>query len=1083
MEQKIIKILSQHTDSGTIVQLVQDNDGKQYVHKIIQHLDIPIYRTIFQKEIQALTRLKGCENIVRIFRSDIIKDEKGEEEGLVSMEYIPGKTLDKAIRDIPNISTRYYLVKQLTNAIRCAHQNSIIHRDINPSNILLTDDYNLKLIDFGFAKIRGMMQIGTTYQFATQNYSAPEVTIHSENATEQSDIYSLGAVIFYLFSGCIPFSSDKIIQQIMEASGLDVKLKEILSKMCASNPQDRYENIDDCEVALSVLYERYCGNDENYYFSVPSSILDLLKRKGIIRKNVNQDEFLGTYLPQHLTGGYIRKHIYRELDSDNDLIYIIDGIDISLECVLQNDVFHVTTINRLDAYKKEQHKRFSLELPGRFSFIPAYKIAYARLDNNYNQIVSNRVEDFQQDIRNQKNIDFEYNRQYGIWTTFIQAMIDDASKNAIRFFYKNVVQQDGLLVFRLESELALDGELSQETVFILEKVSDRKNKSLLFEVGTYFEYHADEKKLILKASPRKVEIPSSGSICLDYRKTIQQYRRQEAALESFVRSETMNTSNLKSVFVGIDEPNTYPLPHEIEYFNNQLDLTQKQAVKKILEADDIAIIQGPPGTGKTNVLVEVVRQILRENKRNSALHQRILIVSQSHAAVDNILEGLEDYLPKSTAIRIGAEDKIAEKVNNSFGLFHCQEYWSKDSSSSCKQHLEEQLNSKGIPLEEFWNYSEANEKNKLDNIQPEEKAKLEGILSKFEELYVPQCGIPFIQECLIMAQWAKHLNEHNELGEYYIKNATVVAGTCMGFISEPYIRNIAFDYAIIDEAAKATLPEIMVAMVRARKIVLVGDHKQLPPVFDRDAISRSLEDIQVLRLQEVGFGKLFELLPENCKETLSTQYRMHPAIGDLVSTLFYNGKVQNGVSAMDRSIELKLLKDNAITWISTTSSGRNRYEQFASVESKSFINVCEINIILSLLEKLAKEMKETTVSYSIGIITPYRAQLEMIKSRLSSIHIENLNPDVNTVDAFQGNQRDIIIYSTVRSNAKNQIGFLREEARLNVSFSRAKRALIIVGDDQFLGSSKISGNLFPDILRYINDHSEFCKLIDVKELT
>ena len=140
MEQKIIKILSQHTDSGTIVQLVQDNDGKQYVHKIIQHLDIPIYRTIFQKEIQALTRLKGCENIVRIFRSDIIKDEKGEEEGLVSMEYIPGKTLDKAIRDIPNISTRYYLVKQLTNAIRCAHQNSIIHRDINPSNILLTDE-------------------------------------------------------------------------------------------------------------------------------------------------------------------------------------------------------------------------------------------------------------------------------------------------------------------------------------------------------------------------------------------------------------------------------------------------------------------------------------------------------------------------------------------------------------------------------------------------------------------------------------------------------------------------------------------------------------------------------------------------------------------------------------------------------------------------------------------------------------------------------------------------------------------------------------------------------------------------------
>lgn len=129
MEQKLIKVLSNHEELGTVVELVEDSDGHRFVTKRISHLETPICRTIFQKEIQALVRLKACENIVRIYRHDIREHENGHTEGIISMEYIQGRPLSKMIEVIPSATIRYQLVKQLTNAIRYAHENSVIHRD------------------------------------------------------------------------------------------------------------------------------------------------------------------------------------------------------------------------------------------------------------------------------------------------------------------------------------------------------------------------------------------------------------------------------------------------------------------------------------------------------------------------------------------------------------------------------------------------------------------------------------------------------------------------------------------------------------------------------------------------------------------------------------------------------------------------------------------------------------------------------------------------------------------------------------------------------------------------------------------
>lgn len=1078
MEQKLIKVLSNHEELGTVVELVEDSDGHRFVTKRISHLETPICRTIFQKEIQALVRLKACENIVRIYRHDIREHENGHTEGIISMEYVQGRPLSKMIDVIPNATTRYQLVKQLTNAIRYAHENSVIHRDINPNNIIVTDEYELKLIDFGVAKIRGMIQEGTAYQFATQNYSAPEVTIHSANASERSDIYSLGAVIFFMFTGIVPPPANQIVEAIENTGGMDVKLKRILCKMCATDPLERFDNIDDCELELSELYQRYCGSEEHYYFSISTTNLDELKQRNLVRKNITYQEMINGFLPSQFVGGSVRI-IKRE-----DTIYQFFGISISMDCVLADGLFRVGAIRRLDAYKRDRERKFSMEIPGYFHFVLSHRILGTSLINNYNDILCNRISDFQEEISSRKNINHEYDSQYGIWRQFIQAMIDDASRNATRVFYSGVKQTDGVILLKLEQDCLPDDSFCQETMFVIEQPIRNSNKTRLIEVGTFLEYRDDGTTLAIKVPARRPSLPKWGTICVDYRKEIQQYRRQEAALEEFRKSETNSAGNLKGIFVGVEEPRHFQMLQDLVFFNKQLDLTQKRAVKKVLEADDIALIQGPPGTGKTNVLVEVVRQILKANQSNPALKHKILIVSQSHAAVDKILEDLTPFLLNTTTIRIGSEDKINQDINEHFGLNHCQSLWAMQSVTQCTQRLQELLSKQNIPYDDFCEFAKAVENQHVHNLSDQEKKQNEKIICQFESEYKKTRSTPFVQQCLVMEQWCRRLLESDEIAEYYIKDATIVAGTCTGFISDRYVRDTVFDYVIVDEAAKATLPEIMVALVRAHKVVLVGDHKQLPPVFDREALARNAQEIDITQLQNTGFGKLFDLLPDNCKETLSTQYRMHPCIGDLISMLFYDGKVQNGIDENERQVNLPILNHHAITWISTSQAGNKRFEQLQTGRNmKSYINPTEVTIIQQCLQKIDAEMEALDEDYSIGIITPYRAQLELIHKRLKHTTFKKIKVDINTVDAFQGSQRDIIIYSTVRSSKKKSIGFLREEARLNVSFSRAKRALILVGDAEFLGDQRIRKNPFPYVLQYIRSHPDKCRIIRAEELS
>jgi superfamily I DNA and/or RNA helicase len=305
----------------------------------------------------------------------------------------------------------------------------------------------------------------------------------------------------------------------------------------------------------------------------------------------------------------------------------------------------------------------------------------------------------------------------------------------------------------------------------------------------------------------------------------------------------------------------------------------------------------------------------------------------------------------------------------------------------------------------------------------------------------------------------------------------VVAATCIGYASVKGSENIEFDLCIIDEASKATATEILVPMTRARKWVIVGDHCQLPPFVD-DALRRPdvLADHR-LRSDEIEatlFDRLRSQLPSECMRLLSRQHRMAPAIGDLISECFYGRALE---SVPRRSPKwLPLLAPNAVCWF-TTSRAHKRFE---TRRGTTLINNYEARCIDKLLSRANFAAGAARTRLSIVVLTGYAGQRDLIRREIASRLGEwtHLEIDCSTIDAFQGREADIAIYSVTRSNKDGRIGFLNERRRLNVALSRGRDALILIGDH--VSVRRASGeNPFMPVLDYIEAH-DTCSLQEME---
>lgn len=484
---------------------------------------------------------------------------------------------------------------------------------------------------------------------------------------------------------------------------------------------------------------------------------------------------------------------------------------------------------------------------------------------------------------------------------------------------------------------------------------------------------------------------------------------------------------------------------KIEKYLNEKQL---EAVAKAVSAPDIAIIQGPPGTGKTTVIAEIIwQQILKKPD------SKILLTSQTNLAVDNALERLQG--------RRGIRPVRIQNASTE-----------KEVGIEARRYM--------LDFMEDWC-----KKPNADNSDNGANIWMDSILRDMtdDEKYAS-----------VIDQWKKDLiirdrNTREQFYEAYKSNVNLVAATC-SICGSKQLQEIyallfgnnenAFDVVIMDEASKATPLEMSVPMVWGKKIIIIGDHKQLPPMMNEDNIVTSLKKANQKVLAEtiesfqesqfeILFRSAFKLKP-SIVATLDTQYRMHKQIMNTVGH-FYSEELEEGLKCglADEDMDNERYNARGSRYHGLTLPGFidpqthaiwvdvDEYESQPS-GSTSYINNGELNAIRTVIKALQKadgfqkfmDSQEKPEDKEIGIITFYGAQYGKIKEMYKEGKIDKSLPcRINVVDKFQGMERNIIIISTVRSNKEHRYGFAEDIRRINVGFSRARRLLIVIGNRQF----------------------------------
>lgn len=433
-----------------------------------------------------------------------------------------------------------------------------------------------------------------------------------------------------------------------------------------------------------------------------------------------------------------------------------------------------------------------------------------------------------------------------------------------------------------------------------------------------------------------------------------------------------------------------------------LNLPQEEAVNRALAAEDVMIVHGPPGTGKTTTLIETIYETLRREPQ-------VLVCAQSNAAVDWISSQLQDRAVP--VLRIGNPTRVTDKM-----LAATYERQFADHPK----------------YPELWTLRKA----LRDKHNHQERDRLR------ERLDVLEMSIR----------------------EELFSNAKVIACTLAG-AGHPLMKGQTFHSVFIDEAAQATEPACWIAIKRGRRVIMAGDHMQLPPTLKSPEAAHGL--LSHTLMEQVATRK-----PE-AVSLLSVQYRMHPDIMRFSSEYFYGGKLRAADNVSYRSA---LDVDSAMIWFDT--AGLDWTEKMQK-DGTSRYNVEEAKFLVQQLEEYVDMMTVRHLlddKIDFAVISPYQAQIHLLRRLIRQSeklrHIRR-HITVETVDAFQGQERDVVMLSFVRANEDAQLGFLTDLRRINVALTRARHKVMLVGDSETLARHPF----FERLTNYIRENGRFVELL------
>lgn len=538
------------------------------------------------------------------------------------------------------------------------------------------------------------------------------------------------------------------------------------------------------------------------------------------------------------------------------------------------------------------------------------------------------------------------------------------------------------------------------------------------------------KKNIMTITLQQDELPEwtkEGKLGVDLLFDEASYREMEAALKILLQADKGRLGELRDIILGAKPShfNTLP-PLHIHHLN----LSQNQAVQLVEEASDVAIIHGPPGTGKTTTMIAAIEQSLKH-------HKQVLVCAPSNAAVDLMVEKLLDQ--NITTLRLGHPARVDDKIL-------AQTLDAKIAAHDSYRELKKVKKS----AEEYRSIAKKYKRN-FGHEERKQRKQLFEMAGRLRE-------------------------EAAQLEDYILydvfQQSKVVATTLVG-ANHSSLRGRNFPVVFIDEAGQGLEPATWIPILKADKVVMAGDHQQLPPTVKSYEAGKD-------GLKETLFEKAIERQP-NASSLLTLQYRMPEIIMGFSNQEFYNGSLQAA-----ENTKYHLLDDGEpqMLFIDTAGSG---FLEHVEKDSLSTANDEEAKFTFGLLENLIQKITVETVrskKFEVGLISPYRAQVRKLRelafeegSYPNLLQIQD-HLTIDTIDGFQGQERDIMFISLVRSNPKGEIGFLADTRRMNVALTRAKRKLVVIGD-----SSTISSNPFyQNFLDYIEANSLYKSIYEFGEI-
>ena len=500
----------------------------------------------------------------------------------------------------------------------------------------------------------------------------------------------------------------------------------------------------------------------------------------------------------------------------------------------------------------------------------------------------------------------------------------------------------------------------------------------------------------LKITLRTDELPewaNDGKLGIDLLFDDNSYDEMQAALkQADALPDKDPSARLVKILTGEMAPTFHTdLP---TYTNPALNASQQAAVQKILTANDLAIVHGPPGTGKTTTLVQAIKALIRQDG------QQILVVAPSNTAVDLLSEKLSDE--GLNVLRVGNPARVSERLMS----LTLDSKVSEHPSVKEIKRLKKQAN-------EFRDMAHKYKRN-FGKAEREQRKAL------------------FDEARKIMKEVG---NTEQYIIDDLIAKAQVITATLVG-ANHYTVKNQRYHTVVIDEAGQALEPACWIPILKAQKVVLAGDHCQLSPTIKSDEAARK-------GLSTTLLEKCTALYPESVT-LLEEQYRMHETIMGYSSRIFYGDKLKAHASVASH---LLFSEDSPLAFVDTAGCGFDE-----KLEGTSTTNPEEAVFLFKHLTQLVASLGtyyQPKDFPTVAVISPYKQQIQLLKEQLQ--HSPALQPyadkiSVNTIDSFQGQERDIVYISMTRSNTENNIGFLSDTRRMNVAMTRARKKLVVIGD-------------------------------------